>query len=511
MTTKPAGPSVEEQKEQSAALAEEKQQWRLSICMSLAERHFGDFLDFVYIFETSSVDGTGGARRKFTKWPHLMEMVEALRTKRLIVVLKARQLGFSWIVAAYSIWLCLFHEYSVVLLLSLGQNEAKDLLAKARFIYANLPPAWHAKLGTDSTQEMSFPATHSEITALPATKDAGRGKSASLVVQDEAEKHEYLGDNYFAVKPTVDSSGGQMIMGSTADKKKISSLFKELFRGAPEDGWEPLFWPWHARPDRDQSWYAQKRVEVAVMPEAQEISPELYMEQEYPASAAEALAPGRALAAFDHDRLREMQEHDIRQPIRSIDGRIHIYRDWRPGVRYAAGTDTSHGGGGDYGATVVLERDSGVVVADIIANDLKPNALASLSMKMLEVYRNPIWGIENNDWGKATVDAALNEKYPRLYKVTTQRGTTQYGWHTNIKTRVTLWNDMIEAVATGSFHTPNEAGLEQFFSVIRNPEKEMRPEAMKGAHDDYPMAAGIAWQMRAHSFGEAMTIKVKRR
>lgn len=489
--------------EQQAAIYE-------SARMAIAERHFGDFLDFVYIFETSSVGGMGG-RRKFVKWPHLMELVAAMRIHRLIIVLKARQLGFSWILAAYSVWLCLFHDFSIDLLLSMGQNEAKDLLAKARFIYSNLPTAWQAKLGTDSKQELSFPTTHSEITALPATEDAGRGKSATLVGQDEAEKHEYLEQNFLAIKPTVDSSGGQILMGSTADKRKINSLFKELFRGAPENGWHAIFWPWHVRPDRDQAWYARTKAEVASLPEAQELGPDLYMEENYPGSAAEALAPGKALAAFDHDRLREMQEHDIHTPIRTIDGRINIYRDWRPGVRYAAGTDTSHGGGGDYGTSIILERDSGNVAADLLANDLQPNALAALSMKMLAVYRNPIWGIENNDWGKATVDAALNEKYPRLYKVTSQRGTTQYGWHTNIKTRVTLWNDLIEAVATGSLHIPNEAGLEQFFSVIRNPDKEMRPEAMKGAHDDYPTAMGIAWQMRAYSFGESMTIKVKRR
>jgi len=61
-----------------------------------------------------------------------------------------------------------------------------------------------------------------------------------------------------------------------------------------------------------------------------------------------------------------------------------------------------------------------------------------------------------------------------------------------------LWGELIEATNAGLI-IPNETGLNQFFSVIINKEKNDRPEAMRGANDDYPTAVGIAWQMRKYA------------
>jgi hypothetical protein len=55
---------------------------------------------------------------------------------------------------------------------------------------------------------------------------------------------------------------------------------------------------------------------------------------------------------------------------------------------------------------------------------------------------------------------------------------------------------MIEAVATRLLIIPSLEGLSQFYTVIRNPKKNGRIEAQEGAHDDYPLAVGIAWQLR---------------
>ena len=59
-----------------------------------------------------------------------------------------------------------------------------------------------------------------------------------------------------------------------------------------------------------------------------------------------------------------------------------------------------------------------------------------------------------------------------------------------------LWGELIEAVSDRLVVVPNQNGLDQFFSVIRNPKKNGRIEGQVGAHDDYPLAVGIAWQLR---------------
>ena len=218
-----------------------------------------DFLDFVYILEPPP----GRGRIRFTRWDHLIDIAEKLTSERLIVILKARQIGFSWLIAAYAAWLARFHEGAVILMLSKGQDEAKALLGKVRFILVNLPDTWQVKFGADSKSEIEIPEMNSKIVALPATEDAGRSETATVVVQDEADFHEYLDANYAAVKPTIDA-GGQLIQGSTSNKRKMISLFKELYRGAPDNGYAKVFLGWDVRPCRDKKWYAQLGVPLLV-------------------------------------------------------------------------------------------------------------------------------------------------------------------------------------------------------------------------------------------------------
>jgi hypothetical protein len=71
-----------------------------------------------------------------------------------------------------------------------------------------------------------------------------------------------------------------------------------------------------------------------------------------------------------------------------------------------------------------------------------------------------------------------------------------------------LWGELIEAIRERLITIPSRNGLNQFVSVIRNPDKDGRIEAMVGTHDDYPMAVGLAWQMRKEAYHQNSKIKV---
>ena len=77
------------------------------------------FLDHVKILERSQLhSGVSGGAVPFQKWPYLMDLATAIVDKRLITVLKARQLGFSWTTAAYAAWLLTFSQGTNVLMIS---------------------------------------------------------------------------------------------------------------------------------------------------------------------------------------------------------------------------------------------------------------------------------------------------------------------------------------------------------------------------------------------------------
>ena len=481
-----------------------KEQLDRAIC----ELSFAEFLKFVKILEPPTLTSRGGII-PFEMWEHIVEFNEILTTKRLVTVLKSRQLGFSWDLAAYCVWMGQYKEGANILVFSQGQVEATAFLGKCRTIQENLPAHLKVAVGRDNDTLMEFPSLKSKINALPSTEKAGRGETATLVIQDEADFHENLELNYAAVKPTIDQGGAQLIQCSTVNKKAPASLFKELYRGAPKNNFTAVFYGWMSRKDRNEKWY--KRVQ-AEAPVTEGMSPEFYMEQEHPASAEEALRPSKVLAAFDSDALEAMQE-DVKLPIETRNGVVNIYQKFAVGKRYSAGTDTSHGAGQDYSTTVIIDISTGYVVADVDSQSLSPAQLAFESVNLLKDYENPVWAIESNDWGIATLDMAQELKYPRLYEAKNAQGLPSGtpGWHTNSATRPRLWGELIEAIRERLIIVPSQNGLSQFTTVIRNPEKDGRIEAMVGTHDDYPMAVGLAWKVREDAYRRNSTIKVRSR
>jgi len=228
------------------------------------------------------------------------------------------------------------------------------------------------------------------------------------------------------------------------------------------------------------------------------MNPDLFMEQEYPRTAEEALAPSRVISAFDMDVLAKMEEY-VKEPVEQV-GVIRIYNRFSVGRHYVAASDVSLGVGGDDSVTVVMDVRNGYIVADIQANDLPPDEFTALSVKMLDDYGNPEWAIEDNGPGNTVLTVAKQLMYPRIWarKPGPHSQNRVPGWHTGPVTRDPMWNELQSAVRNGLITVPSKAGLAQFYSVIvktlRN--GNTRIDHQYGAHDDYPTAVAIAWQIR---------------
>jgi hypothetical protein len=423
------------------------------------------------------------------EWEHLLDCIAHLESDRLITIIKARQIGLSWLMAAYALWTAIYTNAAVVFLFSQDERRAKIFLEKCRYINAHLPEHLRGEIGVDNALELTFPAMNSKIVAWASTEGAGRSDTATLVIQDEADHHPELAANYASVKPTLDA-GGQLIHVSTVLKKKPNTLFKEIFRDA-SNSFVKLFYGWSVRPGRDDEWYEQTKKDV---PTTADMSPELYMEQEYPVSAREALRPSRVLAAFDPDAIAGMYE-ETKDP-KERRGILNIFQLFVVGHTYVAATDPSKGTGGDDAVTVVLDLATGAVVADIRDNHTSCEQLAFDSVELLHGYDDPLWAIEDNDWGKLVIKTAQDLEYPNLY----EHKPDVAGWHTAEHNRYMLWGELMGAVRNRQVVVYNKLGLGQFEDVIRNPDKDGRIEAMEGTHDDYPLAVGLAWQMRKHAY-----------
>ncbi|MCC7208309.1 MAG: hypothetical protein IT323_13460 [Anaerolineae bacterium] len=214
------------------------------------------FIDTYGVIDSPQADGY--AQERFRLWPAQVQLMWRLLAERLVIILKARQLGISWLACGYALWLCLFRPGRVVLLFSKGQLEADELLRRIGVMYVSLPEWLRNRapaLVTQNASELAW-ANGSVVRSLPATQNAGRTFTASLVIMDESAFMQWAETLYTALKPTIDG-GGQLIIVSTANGTR--GLFHKLWVNAVKgvNRFVPLFLSWRARPDRDEAWRAR--------------------------------------------------------------------------------------------------------------------------------------------------------------------------------------------------------------------------------------------------------------
>ena len=214
----------------------------------------------------------------FKLWPKQREALQQMVVDRLLVILKARQLGISWLCCAYALWVCIFKPGSLVLLFSMGAREAYELARRIKVMYERLP-LWLREavpLEGQSLHKLVW-KNGSTIRSLAATKSAGRSFTATLVLMDEAAFMSYGEDLYSALKPTIDG-GGQLFVVSTANGE--TGFFYKLWKDAEKliNNFKTLFLSWRA-PHRTDAW--RQRV-------AQEAISSVIDLQEYPNTPEEA-------------------------------------------------------------------------------------------------------------------------------------------------------------------------------------------------------------------------------
>ena len=231
----------------------------------------------------------------FDMWEAQRNALISIRDNKLNAILKARQLGFTWLSLHYADWLLLCFPGRTAIALSQKEDDAKELIRRFAYVILahhpelvaeekNQPEGWDGPVWSANALEVKikFPnGLVSVLTGMPSSPGAGRSWTANLIIWDEAAFQQYAEEIYKSGFPTVNRpTGGQVIMLSTIER---GSFFETIFTD-PDNGYNKIFIPWNADPRRDQAWYEKTK---QAMGDA--------ITQEYPASIEEALAvPGGA-------------------------------------------------------------------------------------------------------------------------------------------------------------------------------------------------------------------------
>jgi hypothetical protein len=231
-------------------------------------------------------DATKGSWIPFKLWDDQVSVAEELVNNRLVVILKARQLGQTWLVLSYILWLMIFHPSVTILIFSRRETEAIYLLDKRlKEMYKRIPEELQVRTIVSNSSHVWELSNGSVAYAFPST--AGDSYTATLAFVDEADLVPDLDTLMLSVKPTIDG-GGRMVLLSRSNKETPNSAFKKMFLAAwaKVSEWKGIFLPWYSRPTRTQQWYENLKNDFLVNTGSTD-----GLFEQYPATPEEALAP----------------------------------------------------------------------------------------------------------------------------------------------------------------------------------------------------------------------------
>ena len=473
------------------------------------------FIDNYCYIQSSSEFGTA----PFHLWDWQYDLLDAFNSERLIQILKARQLGVTELALAFAFHLVRFTPSAPVLVLSKNEDDAKDMIARVRFMNDHLPdwlrlqektPALDTTL-LGKNNESVFQVIHREqsgrvnpsaIVSLPATRAAGRSRRARLVILDEWAFQFYAESIWGGIKPTIEH--GQLIGISTANG--LGNFFHQMWEKGQkkETSFWTIFLPWWLRPGRDQAWYERETKDM----------PKWLVHQEYPGNASEAfIQTGRPV--FEPEVI---DAHAARLEAEKLLGfedepGLTIY-EWpthdlatREETDYILAADVAEGlEDGDYDAAVVLNRATGKEVAEL-RGQWSPQTFAAKLDKLGCFYHQAKLVVERNNHGHAVILALQSglahqqwtgeqERYPNLYyhEDPSDRQSNEArkpGWITNSVTKPLMIDTLGLGLREMSYHTRSRIFLGEAKIFAHLDGGGMG--APSGYHDDTVICRAIAW------------------
>lgn len=429
------------------------------------------------------------------------ESLQEFADNKFNIILKSRQMGISTLIAVYCLWLMIFNKDKNILIVSLKQEDAKDVITKVRFANDNLPTWLKVQCIEDNRLSLKF-KNGSHIRAASTTKKSGVGQALSLLIIDEAALIDEAEELWTSAQPTL-STGGNAIILSTP--RGVGNWFHKMWVAAEENnngktgknGFHPIKLPWHYHPERDQTW---RDVEGAKQGNPKKAAQEF---------DCDFLATGDNVVDLS---IIEYYKKNIKQDpmeIRGIDKGLWIWQFPDYSQTYILSADTARGDGADFSTAHVINATTLEQCAEYKGN-LGTKEFGNFLVALGTEYNTALLIPERENVGWATIQAIIDREYSNLFyssadlkyvdvqkqlsnKYDSDENKIVAGFSTNIKTRplvISHLEQYFREKAIKIFSTRTLSELETFIW------KNGKAQAMSGYNDDLVMALGIALWVR---------------
>lgn len=422
----------------------------------------------------------------FTTYDFQDDLLNDFKEHRFNIILKARQLGISTIVAGYAAWMLLFRREKQVMVVATKFKTAANLVIKVKKMLKTLPD-WMMIADIKIDNQSSFELSNgSKINAsTTSAKDAGRSESLSLLIVDEAAFVEGMEELWTGILPTI-TTGGRCIALSTPSG--VGNWFYKTYTDA-EAGtnlFNSVILPWNVHPDRDEGWFREQTKNMSKREIAQEFECSFNMSGE------------TVVSPEDMGRLTE----GVLEPKykTGFDRNYWIWQEPQAGVGYLVSADVSRGDGADNSVFHVFRLDTFEQVAEYQG---KPNhdMFAMMLNSVGKEYGDALMVVENNNVGYNVLDKLQTLEYPNLYY--SSKGSHEFvdhytaeitesgivpGFSTTTKTRPLIIAKMEEFIRNRIIKINSPRTVREFETFVWNNGK---PAAMRGYNDDLILSLSI--------------------
>ena len=419
----------------------------------------------------------------FKTFPFQDDCVEQFVAHRLNIILKARQLGISTLVAAFCVWLALFHKDQNLLIIATKQSVAQNIVKKVKIILNNLPKWLILPRITGMNKQAVEFSNGSTIKAVPTSDDAGRSEAISLLIIDEAAFIRNFDELWTGLYPTL-STGGRAIILSTP--KGVGGQYHKIYTNAEAglNEFNSIKLPWNVHPERDQAWFENETRNFSKRKISQEYLCDFLASGDTMIDATDIawvnsmIAPPRTKFAFD----RNGWEWKIPLSARN----------------YVISADIARGDGKDYSTFHVIDTTAGEVVAEY-KGKLPPDQFADLLFETGIRYNKALLVPESNTYGYHVCAKLKDAGYPRLYyhdnRKTAYIGDyippqdiSKAGFPTTSRTRNLILAKLEELIRNRSIKIYSSRFYDEMKQFIWSNGKA---QAQKGANDDLVMSLAI--------------------
>ncbi len=403
---------------------------------------------------------------KLELWDSQVSILPQVVEEGLLVMVKTRQIGMTWLAAALCLWLSMRHLLHLIIVVSSTEDHAIEFMDRVYFILDRLPvwmvPSIKLPRNRRVLTFQHIGDTEAVIKSLPTTEMGAESKTPNLLVRDEAHTVREVASIFSSSLPGIQQAKGRIIVIANCLKDRpgwpwVRDICVAAMRG--ENNFKFSFLPWQAHPGRPVT-FKVDRLRDGMTEED--------FSEHYPETIEEALSSafsgffGKALVRHNKTRnglVGNLAEDHLTKEIRFAEDRKGILEVWRwpsyivrgyDGLpwrdRYAIGTDISEGLGASYSVAYVIDRLLDEIVARLRSNRVDAHAWGDLVDMLSRWYDRAIVCPEVTGAGQTTVKRLVALDTNLYRKVICDKVgkviTSQIGWPETETSKYELCGDL---------------------------------------------------------------------